>query len=274
MCFAVSPYHNRQPRRNSSPTSNVAAIQQPKLPQLQLHHPQFEEGNQAYHPAHLVEETDDGTTTCSHVSPAGNNGSNKENASVPLVTTNNDNEHHGQEQQQVTHNKKVKKNNNGSRNNVPGSLAHHNSQYYGTIPPRRVGRHSAVAPAEANLVASSDTNTVGAFLPLKCGAVIVPHLKKREYVQLPGKDEADYKDECEKDSSVTSNEKMNKWKNCSDVDDGSLRRKLLLQKQYQQKLQLQQQHKNHHRLSTEPPGELFKMKHTVSEEIPYYISTQ
>lgn len=280
----MSPYHSRQPRRNSSPTSNICTIQQPKLPQLQLHHPQLQTQQNCSYPPHqqhhLVEELNNGTASATHVSPIGNNGNASENTCFSLITTNNDNEYHDHEQELRKNSNKV----NGSRHNVPGSLAHHNSQYYGTIPPRRVGRHS-VAPAESNLVGrSGGAKATAAFLPLKCGtgAVIVPHLKhnsfiKSEYVQLPGKDGVEYTDEgenwkCKDDSTVITNEKMNKWKNCSDVDDGSLRRKLLLQKQYQQKLQLQQSH--HHRLSTEPPGELFKMKHTVSEEIPYYISTQ
>ncbi|CAL8099384.1 unnamed protein product [Orchesella dallaii] len=273
----LSPYHIRQPRRNSSPTSNISSIQQPKLPQLQLQHPHPQEQN-----IQLPQDTDTTTTTtdasgaetASDVVPSTGNEVSHE-TSVPVIKTNSNNKQWQQSSQP---------NVNGGRNNVAGSLAHHNSQYYGTISPRRaVGRHT-VAPAENNpLVSNTNNGTVNgvsAFLPLKCGIgtgpVIVSNLKsggafiKSEYVQLPGKDGVDFNEGWKnKDECSAANEK---WKNCSDMDDGAaLRKKLLLQKQYQHKLQLQQQQ---NRMSNEPPGELFKMKHTVSEEIPYYISTQ
>lgn len=245
------------------------------------------------HVSRLYEQLSNGTGTSSVVSQSGNNGNLESSACLPLSKANNDNEQPSQDHPQNIL-CRVNGNSNGNRNNVPGSLAHHNSQYYGTIPPRRLPRRGAPASAESNLVTSTSASNnlsggggpaaAAAFLPLKCGsgAAIVLHSKhnsfiKSEYVQLPGKDgddcieEENWKD---KDSSL-SKENMHKWKNCSDnVDDGSLRRKLLLQKQYQQKLQFQQSNHHHHRMTAEPPGELFKMKHTVSEEIPFYISSQ
>lgn len=315
----MSPYHSRQPRRNSSPTSPVpgstSAPHHTRLqpPQFALHHPQEEAEFESEESQCVEEESGTSTSSSSPIPSSGSAspGNNVEQEAVGGQINNNNNS--------------KSKSGAGATSRVRlVSQQQPNSQYYGTIPPRQTRQTGTINTNKINSVASNtgitgrprgrviapaETNLFGH--PVKkqqggCGSgnngtvLINPHMKqhnsfiKSEYVQLPGKDGCHPQQkkqqqslyEVDEEEGWTKKERSGKkWKNCSvpveddrldsSDPDGGLRRKLLLQKRFQQNNQQLQQNKTTSALSSgEPLGEPFKTKHSVTEEIPYYISTQ